>query len=153
VQGQAASGTEAAMELRSASPDDVEAIEALDPRAHVDEERRRFIRHAVAEGSAFVAERRGAAGVVGYVVLEHTFFGHGFVSMLVVHPDHRRGGVGSALMRSAEGACRSARIFTSTNRSNRPMQALLEALGYVRSGIVDDLDPGDPELVYSRPLR
>jgi ribosomal protein S18 acetylase RimI-like enzyme len=139
--------------LRRARADDVEAIDAVDPRASVDEERRRFIRHAVAEGSAFVAERSGSAGVVGYAVLEHTFFGHGFVSMLAVHPDHRRARVGSALMRHAEGACRSARIFTSTNRSNRPMQALLEGLGYVRSGIVEDLDPGDPELVYSRPLR
>jgi ribosomal protein S18 acetylase RimI-like enzyme len=147
------SGHEAALDVRGARSDDVEAIEALDPRASVDEERRRFIRQAVAEGSAFVAEHGGDAGVVGYVVLEHTFFGHGFVSMLVVHPDHRRAGVGSTLMRHLERACRSARIFTSTNRSNRPMQALLEGLGYVRSGIVDDLDPGDPELVYSRPLR
>jgi ribosomal protein S18 acetylase RimI-like enzyme len=147
------SGSEAAVALRMARADDVEAIEAVDPRASVDEERRRFIRHAVAEGSAFVAEHSGAAGFVGYAVLEHTFFGHGFVSMLIVHPDHRRAGVGSDLMRYAEGACRSARIFTSTNRSNRPMQALLDGLGYVRSGIVDDLDPGDPELIYSRPLR
>jgi ribosomal protein S18 acetylase RimI-like enzyme len=143
--------TGASIVVRGAHAGDVEAIEVADPRAAGDEERRRFIRHAVAEGSAFVAERGG--GVVGYAVLEHTFFGHGFVSMLVVHPDHRRAGVGSALMRQAEGACRSARIFTSTNRSNRPMQALLEGLGYVRSGIVEDLDPGDPELIYSRPLR
>lgn len=147
------SGTDVTPEVRRARADDVEAIAATDPRATSDEERRRFIRDAVAAGSAFVAVRGRSAAVVGYVVLEHTFFAHGFVSMLVVHPDHRRAGVGSALLRHAEGACRSARVFTSTNRSNRPMQALLEGLGYVRSGIVDDLDPGDPELVYSRPLR
>jgi hypothetical protein len=27
------------------------------------------------------------------------------------------------------------------------------ALGYTLSGIVHDLDPGDPELIYSRLLR
>ena len=40
------------------------------------------------------------------------------------------------------------KLFTSTNQSNTPMQALLALLGYVRSGVIDNLDPGDPELVY-----
>lgn len=40
----------------------------------------------------------------------------------------------------------------STHRSNLPMQRLLEGLGYRLSGMVDDLDPGDPELFYSRGL-
>jgi hypothetical protein len=33
------------------------------------------------------------------------------------------------------------------------MQSLLQKLGYKRSGAVDDLDPGDPELFYSRQLK
>jgi ribosomal protein S18 acetylase RimI-like enzyme len=144
--------TEVAVEVRGARSGDVEGIEAADPRASVDADRRRFIRDAVTAGTVFVAVR-GGDRLVGYAVLEHTFFGHGFVSMLVVDPDHRRAGVGAALMRHAEASCRSARLFTSTNRSNRPMQGLLEGLGYVRSGIVEDLDPGDPELVYSRAVR
>jgi hypothetical protein len=57
-----------------------------------------------------------------------------------------------ALDGDAERACRTPRIFTSTNRSNLPMQRLLEGLGYRLSGMVDDLDPGDPELFYSRGL-
>jgi GNAT superfamily N-acetyltransferase len=91
-------------------------------------------------------------GVVGYLVMDHAFFERGFVVMLCVHPEHRRRGIGQALMRHAEVACRTQRIFTSTNRSNLPMQRLLEGLGYRCSGMVEDLDPGDPEVFYSRGL-
>ena len=106
--------------VRPAGPADVAAIAAVDPVASHDDDRRRFI-----------AER-------------------GFVVMLCVHPERRRRGIGQALMRHAEVACRTQRIFASTNRSNLPMQRLLEGLGYRCSGMVDDLDPGDPELFYSR---
>ena len=39
------------------------------------------------------------------------------------------------------------KLFTATNQSNLPMQHRLESLGYVRSGVILDLDPDDPELV------
>ena len=61
--------------------------------------------------------------------------------------------IGSALVRHVEGLCRSDRLFTSTNESNLAMRALLEKLRYTRSGVVDDLDPGDPELIFSKQLR
>jgi ribosomal protein S18 acetylase RimI-like enzyme len=161
--------------VRPAGPADVAAIEAVDPVAAVDVERRRFIAERVAAGQTLVAVGRDAVGhdagrrldhvahgagrhdlgdgdgvVVGYLVMDHGFFGRGFVVMLCVHPEHRRRGIGRALMRRAEQGCATTRIFTSTNRSNLPMQRLLEGLGYRRSGEVDDLDPGDPEVFYSR---
>jgi ribosomal protein S18 acetylase RimI-like enzyme len=137
--------------VRPAGPSDVAALWDLDPVAREDDDRRHFIRDRVAAGEAWIAVRPDA--VLGYVVLEHGFFGRGFIAMLIVDVAARRGGVGSALVRHVEGHCRSARIFTSTNASNRPMQALLAVLGYTLSGIVHDLDPGDPELIYSRWLR
>jgi len=139
------------MMTRQATPDDIAAICAFDQVAHVQEDRRQFICHAVRDGSAHVALLDHE--IVGYTVLEHSFFARGFIAMLYVHPDHRRVGVGTALVRYAEGLCKSDRIFTSTNQSNLPMQALMDKLGYTRSGMVDDLDPGDPELFYSRQLR
>jgi ribosomal protein S18 acetylase RimI-like enzyme len=138
-------------DIRRALPSDVAAICAVDPVARGRADRRRFIRDRVGAGEAWVAI--GAGAVVGYAVLETGFFGHGFVAMVVVDPACRRRGVGAALVRHAETHCRSARVFTSTNASNGPMQALLAKLGYERSGVVDDLDPGDPELIYSRLLR
>ena len=72
--------------------------------------------------------------------------------MLFVELYHRRSGIGSALIKYVEGFCKSDRIFTSTNASNKPMQDLLKKLEYNQSGIVNDLDPGDPELFYSKKL-
>ena len=136
--------------IRPAGPADVPAIEAVDPVAVADDGRRGFIAERVAVGQTLVALEGDA--VVGYLVMDHAFFGRGFVAMLCVHPARRREGIGRVLMRHAEGVCRTGRIFTSTNRSNLPMQRLLEDLGYRYSGVVDDLDPGDPELIYSRLL-
>jgi len=141
--------------IRPADPADVAAIEAVDPVASHDDDRRRFIAERVAAGQTLVAvvdDALDGDAIVGYLVMDHGFFGRGFVAMLCVHPERRRRGIGQALMRHAEVACRTPRIFTSTNRSNLPMQRLLAGLGYRRSGMVDDLDPGDPELVYSRGL-
>jgi RimJ/RimL family protein N-acetyltransferase len=39
-------------------------------------------------------------------------------------------------------------LFTSTNQSNIAMQRLCESCGFERSGIVENLDEGDPELIY-----
>jgi GNAT superfamily N-acetyltransferase len=89
---------------------------------------------------------------VGYAVLEYSFFAMGFVSMLYVHPDWRRRDVGAALMRHLESACRTSKLFTSTNLSNLPMQSLLANLGYRLSGVIHALDEGDPELVYVKYL-
>lgn len=36
---------------------------------------------------------------------------------------------------------------------NKPMQSLLEDAGYRLSGYIDNLDFGDPELVYFKSLR
>ena len=43
-------------------------------------------------------------------------------------------------------------MFTSTNQSNLPMQRLCDRLGYVKSGYVENLDEGDPELIYVKLL-
>jgi hypothetical protein len=44
--------------------------------------------------------------------------------------------------------CETEKLWTSTNLSNRPMQMLLESLGYEFAGAINHLDEGDPELMY-----
>ncbi len=90
--------------------------------------------------------------VLGYGVLEYTFFENGFVSMLYVHPNYRKRSVGIRLMQHLEAMCRTSKLFTSTNLSNLPMQSLLAKLGYRLSGVIHNLDEGDPELVYVKYL-
>lgn len=70
----------------------------------------------------------------------------------MVDPDYRRRGVGTALVRYVESSVSSRKLFTSTNKSNLPMQKLCESLGYQRSGIVENLDEGDPEIIYFKRL-
>jgi GNAT superfamily N-acetyltransferase len=83
-------------------------------------------------------------------VLEYTFFDQGFVPMVYVAESWRRHGVGAALLEALARRCTTPKLFTSTNASNGPMQALLANAGFVPSGIVHNLDPGDPELIYVR---
>src|SRR3990172_5792197 len=73
--------------------------------------------------------------------------------MVYVDREFRRRGIGSALVRHMEQSCKTAKLFTSTNRSNKPMQALLDKLGYQPSGVIENLDEGDPELVYVKRVR
>jgi ribosomal protein S18 acetylase RimI-like enzyme len=136
--------------IRPATAGDVDALCSFDHIAQHDSHRRTFIRHSVVNGTCFVCVTDEQ--VAGYGVLEYSFYGNGFISMLMVHPDYRRRGVGAKLMQHFESICQTAKLFTSTNLSNLPMQALLAKLGYRLSGVIHNLDEGDPELVYFKPV-
>ena len=105
----------------------------------------------MAAGTCHVADSGGE--LLGYGVLSHTFYGHGFVELLYVHPGRRRRGAGAALLLHFESLCRSPKLFTSTNLSNLPMQSLLNRAGYALSGVIHNLDEGDPEVIYFKRLR
>lgn len=90
---------------------------------------------------------------MGFAILDRSFFGEAYLSLLIVAADRRRMGVGTALVRHLESRMPGRKLFTSTNRSNRPMQAFCRALGFLRSGIVENLDEGDPELIYVKWAR
>ena len=79
--------------IRPAAESDVEALCSFDLVARRDEARREFIRRSVAAGSCHVAEVGGE--VIGYAVLSHAFYGHGFVEMLYVRHGRRRRGAGA----------------------------------------------------------
>ena len=106
------------------------------------------VRAAVDRNLCLVALRAGQAA--GYALLHEDFFGYGFVSLVVVAPGQQRRGVGLRLLAAAEDACATAKLFTSTNASNLVAQQLFARAGFVRSGRIDHLDEGDPELVYMK---
>lgn len=134
---------------RLATKNDIERICSFDHTPQQDNERQKFIVHSVSSAYCHVAVVDNQ--VAGYGVLEYSFFGQGFISLLHVHSDYRRRGVGAALMQYLESHCSTSKLFTSTNLSNLPMQSLLARLGYVLSGVIHNLDEGDPELVYFKP--
>jgi hypothetical protein len=71
--------------------------------------------------------------VLGYGVLEYSFFSNGFISMLCIAASARRQGLGSALLEALASRCRTAKLFTSTNASNHAMRALLRGRGSWRA--------------------
>jgi ribosomal protein S18 acetylase RimI-like enzyme len=137
--------------IRLANEGDVEALCSLDLVARREKKRREFIIRSVASGACSVAVAEEE--VIGYGVLSYTFYDNGCIEMLYVHSDHRRRGAADALLRHLESVCETSKLFISTNLSNLVMQSLLAKSEYVLSGIIHNLDEGDPEIVYLKRLR
>jgi GNAT superfamily N-acetyltransferase len=136
--------------IERATSQDFEHICALDETVHGRALRRRFIGEACASGRIAVARVDNV--IRGFVIHDESFFDQFFVRLLLVHPDFRRHGLATALMRAAELDCQSGKLFTSTNQSNLPMQRLCDRLGFVKSGYIENLDERDPELIYVKLL-
>jgi len=132
--------------VRLAGTRDRRAFSEIDPLIARDLARREVVDAAIASRMCWIAERNGKP--LGYGILSRKFFSRDFVELLYVAEDERRKGVGGAVLAMIENAVVSDRVFTSTNESNAPMRALLGQCGYQPSGTIDNLDPGDPELVF-----
>jgi GNAT superfamily N-acetyltransferase len=92
---------------------------------HSNGERVDLIERALRQATSLVADEGGVS--VGYVVLVYTFYGQWFVSMLCVVKAARRRDVGRPLIPEIETRCRTATLFTFTNESSGPTQALLRS--------------------------
>lgn len=138
--------------IRPATPDDAPAIGEVDPLSRgADVARATLVEdalHGRRDNLCLVAPAGEGPRLAGFAVLRHGhFFGRDFVDLLVVAPAARRQGVGSALLCAAVGAGVSERVFTSTNRSNVAMRALLAGQGWEISGSLGGLDEDDDEIV------
>lgn len=134
------------MQIRSAVQADYEGLLALDTVASQGPERALQIQGWIQQSQCYVAEREGI--LLGYGILNYHFFGHGFVEMLMVGQSGRGQGIGSALLRYFRQISRTEKLFSSTNQSNQAMHGLFQKLGFQRSGVIENLDEGDPEIVY-----
>jgi GNAT superfamily N-acetyltransferase len=140
-------------QVRRGSVADLDLIRAIDT-AHSDQRAAQLHQLALGVGGSFlVAEGDDdeTSPLRGYVALfSGHFFDRDFIGLLAVREQDRRRGVGTLLLNSAVEAAQSATVFTSTNESNTPMRALLTREGWLVSGTLEGLDPGDPEVVYFR---
>lgn len=135
--------------VRLALSSDLPTLIDLDAIARREPRRREFIAQAIAAGQCWVAvDARDTSILLGYGVLNDSFFEQAFIPLIVVKDSERRRGVGSAILRALESRCAAAKLFTSTNASNEPMRSLLGKLGFIGSGHVENLDDGDPELIF-----
>lgn len=137
--------------IRLALSQDLKPIINIDDLAQADPPRLKFINRVLAARQCYIVEQREI--IIGYGALEYSFYDHGFISMLYIHKTFRQQGFGTQMMRYFESICQTKKIFASTNQSNKPMQALLKSIEYQPSGIIENLDEGDPELVYWKRLN
>jgi GNAT superfamily N-acetyltransferase len=132
--------------IRVANSADTDAILAFDLIARGDKTRQAFIREAIERGCCTIVEVE--AQPAAYIIVERKFFGWPYIDLLYVRTDYRKYVFATALMHHIEETCNTEKLFTSTNLSSLPMQRLLEKLGYTISGVVHNLDEGDPEVFY-----
>jgi ribosomal protein S18 acetylase RimI-like enzyme len=139
------------MIIESAVVGDYDSVRALDRMLIGVRDRAEALRHWIACGECLVA--REGDDVVGFAVVNRSFFAQPFIVLLIVHPDQRRRGIASALIRHVECTSAGPKLFTSTNRSNVAMQAVLRSLGFVPSGVVENLEENDPELIFFKRIH
>jgi len=84
----------------------------------------------------------------GFLIWTKDFYSHYFIDLVVVHPQMRRHGVASAMIEAMESLATGAKLFSSTNRSNKAMQSVFEGEGFIKSGFINHLDRNDPEFIY-----
>ncbi|MEQ9007391.1 MAG: GNAT family N-acetyltransferase, partial [Ekhidna sp.] len=135
------------MEFRLGKKEDSSAIKAIDSSIGSDSNRAEFIDLSLQQGTVRVALDDGE--IVGYSVVNYSFFRRPTLEMLMISESRRGEGIGKTLLRQALTTIGENReLWTTTNKSNTWMQSLLESEGFKKTGTIDNLDPGDPELVY-----
>ena len=137
--------------LRVGATADLLGILFADPLCKSEPGRARLIQASLARGECVVAVESDK--ILGYVILNYSFFGHAFVPLLVVAVANRRGGIGTQLIAEAETRCTREKLFASANESNMSAQRLFERRGFVPSGRIENLDETDDELVYCKWLK
>lgn len=91
---------------------------------------------------------KDSVGITGFLIYDTYFFEHCFISLIIVSPSKRRMGYASLLINYMKSISPTIKIYSSTNRSNTDMQKVFEVNRFIQSGIVENLDEGDPEIIY-----
>ena len=132
--------------VRPATTEDAKAIKTLDTVVPLDPARALCIDEWLEKDTVLIAELNGK--VIGYGVFNHAFFRQSQVDMLMVDENYRGQRVGEHLLLKLEKLCDTPKFWVTTNLSNHRMQRLLTRLGYKPCGYIDELDPGDPEVIF-----
>lgn len=127
-------------------------IEDLDIVVNIDSEvigntsRRNYIKKSIELGHCIIAKEDDE--IVGFLIYATNFFECAFISLIIVSPSNRRKGYARLLIDKMMCLSPTTKVFSSTNRSNISMQSVFDMNGFIKSGIVENLDEGDPEIIY-----
>lgn len=131
-----------------ASLKDLGEIMVVDASVIGNDNRRDYIKEAIESNQCLVARKEDSLDVAGFLTFHRNFFQLSFISLVIVSESERRKGYASSLLRYFERIAPTKKVFSSTNESNLPMHHVFAANGYTRSGIIENLDEGDPEIIY-----
>lgn len=134
------------MNIVEAQISDLDAIVQVDCQVIGNTSRRDYIENAIKQGRCILMKEN--EDIAGFLIFDTHFFECTFIALIIVSPAKRRKGYASQLMNYLVRISPTDKIFSSTNRSNESMQKVFEANGFVQSGIVENLDEGDPEIIY-----
>jgi ribosomal protein S18 acetylase RimI-like enzyme len=138
------------MLIRKATVHDLQEICHIDQMVIGSRSRESYLLKAIESDTCNVAI---TDYVVGYAISDTSFYENCFISLVIVHPEFRRQGAARDLIQHIECHCPTQKLFTSTNESNVMMQHVCESLGFIRSGIIENLDEDDPELIYYKSIQ
>ena len=125
---------------------DLDEIVNIDREVIGSDRRRNYIKKAIEEERCVAI--KNDFSLVGFLIFDIHFFDCSFISLIIVKPTERRKGYAKSLMKYFISISPTKKIFSSTNQSNKRMQEVFEANGFIQSGFVENLDEGDPEIIY-----
>jgi ribosomal protein S18 acetylase RimI-like enzyme len=142
---------QAVMIVEKATLEHLERVCMIDSIVIGNQSRRDYLNKSIESSDLIIAKINDE--IAGYSVYDRSFFGYSYISLIIVDPVFRRKGVATGLIQYIEKNIPDAKLFTSTNESNVAMQKVCESLGFRRSGIIENLDEGDPEFIYFKLLK
>lgn len=134
------------VQVMEARMEHVDTLCMIDKEVIGDNSRSETIKKAVEERRCIICKMPHS--IAGFLIFTIDFFECSFISFVIVKPSERRKGLATLLLIDFVKRAPTAKIFSSTNRSNSQMQKVFETAGFKRSGYIENLDDDDPEIVY-----
>jgi ribosomal protein S18 acetylase RimI-like enzyme len=125
---------------------DMDDVAKIDKEVIGNDKRRDYIQTSISEERCLLVREEGS--IAGFLIYDSHFFGCSFISLVIISPTARRKGYASKLLNYFVSISPTEKIFSSTNRSNESMQKVFMANGFRQSGLIENLDERDPEIIY-----
>jgi len=139
------------VEIKLADLQQLHEIYILNEWVKKENARKDSIYKAIQKGDCFVAIEDGK--IIGYVIFSRSFFENWFIKLLYVDEAYRRKGVATSLLNEVNKQCVTEKLFVSTNESNEAMKSLLNKLGFVQTGYLDNVNNEEKEIFYVKKLK